>query len=279
MKRLLNIILILFYVQFSFAQYKIIDLKTGDTMILNNSFLENIQIINPDFFYMENVDILFKNLSKTYLLKKIISEEASNQNILSDTAIQKQYEDFMIKSHENFLFNVFYRVKIKELTENVDEDQIKSFYENNKELFAIPCTYSFWQLWITDVNIKEKVLSTFKKLVEQNPESKDFISKSADTGYAINIERDIQISPDNDLFPLLKDAKENKITGPLKLKNREVYIYLLSKKGCGYKPYMEVRNDCKNMLVNKKINDYNDSIQSAIIKRYIITGTFSNTVK
>ena len=110
-------------------------------------------------------------------------------------------------------------------------------------------------------------------MTRQNLDSKDFVPKNSDNGYSINIEFNIEISGDNDLYKILRDAQLNKITGPVQLKNnREVYVFLKEKSGCGYRSFDEVKDMCRTELFNELLKEYEDSIQSEINKRFIIKG-------
>lgn len=273
MKKLFLFIVFIYIYLLSFCQIKIIDLTTNDTIIVDNSFLENLQILNPEFFYSDNSEIFKTNLTKSFFEQKVAAEDSMVNLLISELKLKQQYESYMMIAHYKFWHLILNRRKIEFLKAKISDQDVLDYYNLNIEKFVIPCKYTFWQLWITDTNIRERALESFKKMTRQNLDSKDFVPKNSDNGYSINIEFNIEISGDNDLYKILRDAQLNKITGPVQLKNnREVYVFLKEKSGCGYRSFDEVKDMCRTELFNELLKEYEDSIQSEINKRFIIKG-------
>lgn len=273
MKKIFLFILFYYIYILSFCQIKIVDLKANDTIIVDNSFLENLQILNPGFFYSDNSEIFKKNLTKSFFDQIVLTEDSIVNELLNDNVIKKKYEIYMKMAHYKFWHLILSRQNIESIRNSISEQDVFDYYVRNKEKFSIPCKYTFWQLWITDPNIKDRALKLFKKITRQKLDSKDFVPKNSEPKYTINIEFNLEIDKGNDLYNILIDAQLNKITGPIQLKNnREIYVFLVEKSGCGYRSFDEVKEICRTELSNKLFKEYDDSIQSEINKRFIIKG-------
>jgi len=102
MKKIFLFILFYYIYILSFCQIKIVDLKANDTIIVDNSFLENLQILNPGFFYSDNSEIFKKNLTKSFFDQIVLTEDNIINELLNNNIIKKKYKIYMKMAHYKF---------------------------------------------------------------------------------------------------------------------------------------------------------------------------------
>ena len=146
MKKLFLFIVFIYIYLLSFCQIKIIDLTTNDTIIVDNSFLENLQILNPEFFYSDNSEIFKTNLTKSFFEQKVAAEDSMVNLLISELKLKQQYESYMMIAHYKFWHLILNRRKIEFLKAKISDQDVLDYYNLNIEKFVIPCKYTFWQL-------------------------------------------------------------------------------------------------------------------------------------
>lgn len=236
----------------------------SDTLLINKERIGLIQMLQPAFHYVENEELFTTLIHKYWAIPYVQYLENGGKKIQWST----EKKSFYMQMAELY----FELNNSPKTAEELDEKEVKKYYEVNKSTFTNPYLYSFYQSWVPIQSLKDTVgvKQELKKRLNQFKSGEKNFDKIRIGESGLNFESELEISKNWDIFPLLNTGKELNVIGPLKLKHSYVYAVITEKKGGEIKPFEEVRQKCITEIQNKKQQQEQAKLQKKLEQILII---------
>jgi peptidyl-prolyl cis-trans isomerase C len=186
-----------------------------------------------------------------YIVKRLLMEEAKKENIEKD----KDFQDRLTDIREQLLIESLLKKKV---TTNINpsEEQLKDYYEKNKEKFKTGQEVDTRQILVKTEKEAKEIRAKLDKGEDFADLAKKFsIDPSAkSTGGAIGFHAKGTLLPEYEAVAF-KLAKVGQISPPVKTQLGYHIIQLQGMKPPAYTPYEEVKEFIKQRIVQESQND------------------------
>ncbi len=186
-----------------------------------------------------------------YIVKRLLMEEAKKENIEKD----KEFQDRLVDIREQLLIESLLKKKV---TTNINpsEEQLKDYYEKNKEKFKTGQEVDTRQILVKTEKEAKEIRAKLDKGEDFADLAKRFsIDPSAkSTGGAIGFHAKGTLLPEYEAVAF-KLTKVGQISPPVKTQLGYHIIQLQGMKPPAYTPYEEVKEFIKQRIVQEKQND------------------------
>lgn len=238
---------------------------------IDKDYLAIIQMLSPEFFYTTDSLVFSKNIQKYLLEPFIVSENNFKKAIAKDSSVLIKRDKFL-ELAEALFWQRLLSVHIMDSITALSDTQIKDYYDKNQDAFKTPLKFSFWQLWITEdrEDLQKKAVLKLKEFTKILPDENKRYPKYSENGFSINFEMETEVSKNNNLYDFLVSSKLMEISGPYKIGKSTIYLFTKSKIGGDLIPFDQVKNICKNALLNQKLIEYEKQKQEYINTRFNI---------
>ena len=227
------------------------------------------EITDKDLLFLKQImpNVDFDNLPKDMknkaldqaIERKLLTREAKKENFENTTAYKEALEDFK----ETMILELWMRKQIDGV--KVNDDEIKKFYDANKDKFVIPESVSARHILVTTEKEAQDIIKELNKVTASKAEEK-FIelakSKSKDPsanngGDLGTFTKDQMVAPFSNAAFSLKDKTYTK--QPVKTEYGYHVIYVTSKVPEGTLAYNEAKPKIEQEL---RLNKFRDVISS-----------------
>lgn len=201
--------------------------------------------------------------------QEVVKQMADKYNIkVTDKAVERELTIYKAmyssagnepKSEEKWKQQIKYSLLLEELLTKdvkVSEEDMKSFYEQNKSLFDIPASYHLSQIVVetkkeADSAVKElKEGSSFAALAMERSIDEFSANEGGDIGFVT--EEDELVAPE--VVAAAKSLKPDEWTGPVKVENGYAIVFLHEKlKGKAY-AFSEVKNQIRRQIALEQMD-------------------------
>lgn len=202
----------------------------------------------------------FINLSKTYsdkdkdrilndwIDRKLIEKEALKRNYINDSNFKKGVDHFKRLLLRNLFIQ---KVIIPQII--ITEEDLKRYYEENKDKFKVPVRYYLAQITTNSTKEAQEIMNALKNNADfQMLAKKKSLDIFADEGGKIG-----WITKDRLIKPIAEKIDEMKIGDfeMFEINNYYLIIKLLDKTKEVFYPFDFVKDQIKNDLLEQKINE------------------------
>ena len=186
-----------------------------------------------------------------YIVKRLLMEEAKKENIEKD----KEFQDRLSDIREQLLIESLLKKKVT-TNINTTEEQLKEYYEKNKEKFKTGQEVDTRQILIRT----EKEATEIRAKLDKGEDFADLAKKfsidpsAKSTGGAIGFHAKGTLLPEYEAVAF-KLTKVGQISPPVKTQLGYHIIQLQGMKPPAYTPYEEVKEFIKQRIVQENQND------------------------
>ncbi len=186
-----------------------------------------------------------------YIVKRLLMEEAKKENIEKD----KEFQDRLSDIREQLLIESLLKKKVT-TNINASEEQLKEYYEKNKEKFKTGQEVDTRQILVKTEKEAKEIRAKLDKGEDFADLAKRFsIDPSAkSTGGAIGFHAKGTLLPEYEAVAF-KLTKVGQISPPVKTQLGYHIIQLQGMKPPAYTPYEEVKEFIKQRIVQENQND------------------------
>ncbi|MFN8299701.1 MAG: peptidylprolyl isomerase [Chitinophagales bacterium] len=236
---------------------------------IDNTLLQSIQQVYPDFSFVFDTTALKAQLQKSYVLNSYLAGKAKTEIGKEDSLwlkIQEAQQLIAAKIAGEYLYNLY----LSKVT--VTESEIKAYYETEKQRFTTYARVSYIYAYMNDTmpatlkRVRE-VINGNKQLSAQQLAN----SKSTEANFSVSYEAEHEINPYSPMqYELMRFARPATWIGPVQPVNSTGYLiyYILSAKPESIMPFEQVKEDCaaqalaakRAMLTQKLHQAANDSL-------------------
>lgn len=262
----------IFYTNNKFDNKKYLNLiqQTGFTI---NEYIEEIRkklttnrflhtIINTDFILNDELKNLEKILSEKRIIKyKIIKiNNFFNNHKINDKEIILYYQNNIkkFKKLEKFIIS-YINVKIKNVENNIHEQEIKKWYDKNKIKYLLP-QKKYYSI------IECKSFKEAQKIIKEIKNNVDFYKfKFSDSVILKKYKECVDLPIQENEIKKANLSKKGEISKILQFKEKYLIIKLEDIKKNNYKKLSDVHDEIKNIINRKKSYLYYVSIKEKIM--------------
>jgi|GEM_PF-1421035 len=218
-------------------------------LVVDKETVELLQLLHPRFFYSPDSSVFAANLQK-YLLQDMVLCEEQRAGMEKDPALNERYTRFMELAALYFWGS---EIRKNSVEQEIEEAEIKQYYEAHKDNFRTPYVFTFYQAWAPKESAGDagtvKELQRRIRLWKQGDPDK---SKMLLGQTALNLEERIQMNTDNPLYAVMLQSTLLQVSDAHNIGTHKVYIALTERSGGDIMPYESVRENCRQELINRK---------------------------
>ncbi|MBT2679210.1 peptidyl-prolyl cis-trans isomerase [Bacillus sp. ISL-35] len=201
--------------------------------------------------------------------QEVVMQMADEYGIeLSDKAVERELTIYKAmysspgnepKSEEKWKQQIKYSLLLEELLTKdvkVSDEDMKTFYEQNKSLFDIPASYHLSQIIVETKQEAESAVkelkdgSSFAALAMERSIDEFSANEGGDIGFVT--EEDELISPE--VISAAKSLKSKEWTGPIKVENGYAIVYLHEKLAGKKYSFSEVKNQIRRQIALEQMD-------------------------
>jgi len=242
---------------------------SGTIMSTNNkeydlNWLNNKIKYDPSFKprFVKNKKMLKGHLNNYIITKSFLEKAEKSDDLNKNQNIQKKLSKAKLQAKLKTFFNENISNSV-----NVKPDEIKSYYNKNKQKYNVPTKAEVREIYTKDKNLldslRQEILKSgnFEKFADKYTERKNQEKKPGYLGYISNNY--------GSLGAIAINSKENTVVDTL-IKNDKGYslIKVYDKKESHPKPLDKVKNDISSTLRSKKINQKRKELFDRMKRKY-----------
>ncbi|CAM4105346.1 peptidyl-prolyl cis-trans isomerase [Mesobacillus thioparans] len=201
--------------------------------------------------------------------QEVVRQMAEEYGIkLSDKAVERELTIYKAmysspgnepKSEEKWKQQIKYSLLLEELLTKdvqVSDEDMKAFYEQNKNLFDVPASYHLSQIIVETKQEAESAAkelkdgSSFAALAMERSIDEFSANEGGDIGFVT--EEDELISPE--VISAAKSLKPEEWTGPVKVENGYAIVYLHEKLAGKKYSFKEVKNQIRRQIALEQMD-------------------------
>ncbi len=235
---------------------KVLATINGDKITLED-FNKELDRIPPNMKMLVLTQSGKQSFLDRYIVKRLLMEEAKKENIEKD----KEYQDRLADITEQLLIESLLKKKVA-TNINPTEEQLKEYYEKNKEKFKTGQEVDTRQILVKTEKEAKEIRAKLDKGEDFADLAKKFsIDPSAkSTGGAIGFHGKGTLLPEYEAVAF-KMTKVGQISPPVKSQLGYHIIQLQGMKPPAYTPYDEVKEFIKQRIVQER--------QSEVLEKYV----------
>ena len=251
-----------------FAQTNTVYGTVGNQLI-DQTFINGLQLLSPEFGFTPNADAFKSRLFKTYVLTKAKADLVKTRPVYKADATQKLISMIRQLAEEKYLASLYDRSQT-ETTIPVNDAEARAYYDTHILQYTEPGRYSYFVAYVNDT-LKTPVRTVINQLNQYAAVIKEDFKTGDKNSYYITFEKDKSVSANDFVYAMLSKLKSGEYTIEPN-GGSAVMIYMLGAKTPEVvTSFDRVKEQCKGMVINvkreKAAQDFIESVQ----KKYPVT--------
>lgn len=269
MKRFFVLFVIVFFYQaIVFAQS--VDTIEKKIIYVDRDFVELLQLLRPDFHYVEDSAQFMTSLDK-FVLDNMLAENKIFKDSLTVDSVLLRKRDLFLMLAESLYWA--YIVEQNKSDLYVSDEACLSYYSRHENEFVEPYVFDYWQVWIYDTAKTSNALQKLEEFASAMESTEEKHKKYADSAFRLNFEYDRQTFTTKEFYQTLINTPLGTVSDPILVNSKIVYIIPIRKQGGEILPFSSVKEQCRQMIIaeKRKLELKKDSIAKSELYRIVVS--------
>jgi hypothetical protein len=235
--------------------------------VITPEFIELLQLINPEFGLTPDAKAFESKLEKYYILQKASADSIRKTKLYSDPTLKRNIELIKALAEEKYLSTVY--SKTKDVSFSASDAEARSYYDQHKNDFVTPGSYTYLYASILDT-VKYPVSDISKKMKVYADAITDEFKVGNKDEYYIVLFKNHTLYPTDQETKRVAQLKEGEGSLPYKDGDRTALYFLIKKQNSSTQPFEQVKETCRNMMINEKRSMAEEAFRTKMLKDYQI---------
>jgi len=223
-------------------------------LYFNSTLYRLYQFVYPELFNNQDSLALKFQLHKLYSMQSYYEFLAKEKKI--DTLRQTKNDlEQLFKILQTRYLAEYFRNNYSQ-TVNITEEEIRQYYERNKQQFETPGKASYIKVFIprNASDGEKKARELLKMYMQHLPTQPDEVKKTEENGILLSYDHEMPLKNFNPFTPQLVNVKKGQLVGPFPYGEQNVILLVTDITPSLLRPFEEVKEICRANAISDKLS-------------------------
>lgn len=225
--------------------------RISDTLFPDVRYYRCLQFADPGFFVPEDSVQLLQTLHKQHSVTKALAREAQRLGLdtLPDVAGDLALIQDLVKNR--YLAQVMGNI-VNSTVFEANDSEVYDYYKKHVSIFSETGKASYIKVFYRREGDEARARAEISKYQKNLPVSWEQITKLDADGLFLSSDFDMPLNNQQPFTKYLENRKKGDVIGPFKFQDQYAVLLLLDITPTTPRPFNEVKDMCRSMLINEK---------------------------